>query len=407
METEFSLLAGWLIDGTGTPAAGDMLIRIEEGTIASLDHFPFGLSSFHYTDLSHCTIIPALVDSHVHLTLSGITDQALRKNQLHYTFQQDAPLIRKRISKYLSYGILGLRDGGDRSADTLRYKMEHLLHGARSGNKNTLRDEEPVRLKTPGSAWKANGRYGTMIGNPPEQGLTLAEAIERSMSPVDHVKIINSGLNSLIEFGKQTPPQFSRGELKAAIQAALKRGLKTMIHANGILPVADAIEAGCSSIEHAFFMGSDNMRKMADREIFWVPTAFSMKALHLHTPADMHESEVAARNLDHQMEQISRAPSIGVRVALGTDAGGFGLHHADSFAEEFKVFQAAGFSTEMTVRCASMEGAHLLGLEQEIGTIRIGMPATFVVLDGPPSLLPDSVRNVRTVYFHGKPIYQK
>ncbi|MEN6437621.1 MAG: amidohydrolase family protein [Syntrophobacter sp.] len=422
MGTVFSLLAGWLIDGSGSPAADNMLIRIEDGIISSLDHVPSGpatgSSAPGCADLSNCTIIPSLVDSHVHLTLSGSIDQALRHDQLHYTFDRNAPLIAGRVARYLSFGILALRDGGDRSGDSLRYNLERMAYGmgfsAHSPSANPKsRDKRPtwpaqdapIHLKTPGSAWRANGRYGSMIGNPPEPGLTLAQSILLRTDPIDHVKIINSGLNSLTEFGKQTPPQFSREEIQAAVKAARQHGLKTMVHANGTAPVADALEAGCSSIEHGFFMGRENMLRMADLQTFWVPTAYSMKALRENTPSTAIESRTAARNLDQQLDQISRARSLGVRIALGTDAGGFGLHHAESFIEEFKLFKTAGFSTEEAVRCSSMEGALLLGLDAEMGSIRVGMPATFVVLNGHPSLLPDSLHNVRTVYVRGETVH--
>jgi len=426
MGTVFTLLAGRLIDGSGSPAARNVLVRIDDGVISYLDHVPPGgpadSSAPFYTDLSDCTIIPALVDSHVHLTLSGTLDPLVRRDQLHYPFERNVPLMDKRIDKYLALGILALRDGGDRSGDTLHYKLDCLTRrtGVSSphGSPYTDVDNEttvppaPARepfvcLKTPGSAWRANGRYGSMIGNPPEPGSSLPDSILRRTDPIDHIKIINSGLNSLSEFGKETPPQFNRDELRAAVAAARQRGLNTMVHANGTTPVADAVNAGCTSIEHGYFMGVENMRRMADHRTFWVPTAYAMKAIAEHSPSGSVESQMAARNLDHQLEQISRARSMDIPVALGTDAGGFGLHHAESLIQEFKLLMTAGYSAEEAVRCSSLEGARLLGIESEIGTLRVGMPATFVVLDGHPSLLPDSLRTARAVYVRGVPVHIK
>ena len=94
----------------------------------------------------------------------------------------------------------------------------------------------------------------------------------------DHIKIVNSGLNSLKEFGKETLPQFGAEELSDVVKIAGKCGRRVMVHANGKKPVAAALAAGCNSIEHGFFMGVENLKIMAEKGIVWVPTACTMKA---------------------------------------------------------------------------------------------------------------------------------
>jgi imidazolonepropionase-like amidohydrolase len=197
----------------------------------------------------------------------------------------------------------------------------------------------------------------------------------------------------------ETAPQFSLGELEAAVRAARRRGRPVMVHANGRLPVELALRAGCSSIEHGYFMGEDNLKRMADARIFWAPTAFAMKALSERLPPA--QSETASRNLEHQLAQIARAREIGVPTAVGTDAGGFGIRHGEAFTEELKLFAQAGFSPEEIIRCAAAEGARLLGLERELGVLRKGMPAGFVVVPGSPACIPESLDRVRAVYFRG------
>ena len=112
-----------------------------------------------------------------------------------------------------------------------------------------------------GKAWRNHGRYGKLIGRTPRENETLANAIENDHNPIDHVKIVNSGLNSLIKFGKETLPQFTLKEMKNALKSANHLGRKVMVHANGKLPVNIAIESGCQSIEHGFFMGKKNLKK--------------------------------------------------------------------------------------------------------------------------------------------------
>jgi imidazolonepropionase-like amidohydrolase len=92
-----------------------------------------------------------------------------------------------------------------------------------------------------------------------------ADRTGKEKKGVDHIKIVNSGLNSLSCFAKETKPQFDSAELKAAVRADRQCGLKTMVHANGKMPVKIAVDAGCDSIEHGFFMGVENLHRIADR----------------------------------------------------------------------------------------------------------------------------------------------
>lgn len=392
----YEILAGWVIDGTGGPVRRHVLMQIEGETIVSMRKAKPGELSLAQgrlvMDFSQCTIIPGLVDCHVHMTMSGINDQALRHRQLHLTFEEAEPLINDRIAKHLSYGIVAVRDGGDSAGHTLRYRIERLTTG-----------DCLLSLKAAGKAWRTQGRYGKLIGQAPPAGWTLTQCIARQESKSDHVKIVNSGLNSLTQFGKETSPQFSPQDLEAGIRAARSRNQKVMVHANGKLPVRLAVEAGCSSIEHGFFMGRENMEKMAELQVFWVPTAFTMKAYSEQLDPGAMESGMALRNLEHQLEQMDAARQLGVPTVVGTDAGGLGIRHGKAFAEEFKLLLAAGYSIEQAVSCATFEGARLLGLEHELGRLKRSMPATFVVIPGDPSQLYDTLGLPQRVYIRGKP----
>lgn len=319
--------------------------------------------------------------------MSGKVDQNLRTRQLLNRFEQNSPFIGERIERSLSYGIMALRDGGDIGGHTLRYVRQN----------GSLR----VRVECAGKAWRASGRYGKILGRVPESGSTLAESIKANCDENDHIKILNSGINSLTQFGQETRPQFSRDELAAAFQVARDLGRKTMVHANGRLPVQIAVEAGSDSIEHGFFMGEDNMKRMVDHQVFWVPTAFTMKALRAHNHQST-QSQTAARILEIQLEQMCRARELGVRLAAGTDAGGFGVRHGIALIEELKLIMEAGYPVEEAICCATSQGARLLGIEDELGRLGPGMPANFVVVEGPPSGLPDSLREVKIVCVKGE-----
>ncbi len=392
MTGTYLLFAGWLIDGTGGPILKDVLLEVKNGRISSLkDRQVYDPGTSDIVDLSHSTIVPGLIDSHVHVFMSGTDDPEVRQQQLDSPFMQMKEVISRHLHQQLTHGIVAVRDGGDYAGHALRFKKECLPSG-----------ELPIHLKTAGKAWRAPGRYGKLIGRPPAKGTSLSSSIVHKKRDSDHIKIVNSGLNSLMIFGKETPPQFTSDELGSAVQAARDLGLKTMVHANGKLPVKLAIEAGCHSIEHGFFMGKDNLRKMAEKQITWVPTAVTMMAYHESLDPDSQEKEMAQRNLDHQINQISQAIGYGVSIAVGTDCGSLGVHHGSSLNKELGILMKAGMTLEKSVQSATLNGANLLGLEKNCGKLKIGMPATFLAINADPSLLPGVLQGVDRVFIHGK-----
>ncbi len=409
-----SILAGWLVDGSGEPARENVLLTINNGTILDIaEAIPEKIRQQDLTDFSHCSLLPGLIDAHIHLFMSGTEDLDIRARQLTLRFEDIIGDMELRLDDLVACGIVACRDGGDRHAYTMQYKRDHL-------DQNVI----PLQLKVAGAAWHQHGRYGKMIGKSPGASEKLGQSICNRVRGVDHIKIVNSGLNSLVRFGKETPPQFDVLELKEAVTVAMRFGCKTMVHANGRKPVELALKAGCHSIEHGFFMGEENLKRMADKQIFWVPTAVTMKAYRdvfvqqiKNLGSQGHSEDLsmsrinemaqgASRNLEHQLEQIRRAKELGVPMALGTDAGSIGVHHGRSLKEEIRLFMTAGFSVSEVIQCATRNNARLLSLDG-YGMIAKGKPATFIAVTGPPQDLPGSLDRLTSLYIKGKEYHQK
>lgn len=391
--------AGWLIDGSGRPAVQNRLIAVSGDRIRRITDGkrPPDESESKIVDLSDCTILPALVDSHVHLVMSGTTDPIKRKRQLASTYGQRRDVISRHLRWHLKSGVFAIRDGGDHNGDTLRYKTA-----------SPAVSERRVTITAPGRARHAPGRYGKLIGIPVAAGQTLAQSAFGAGSRRDHLKLVNSGLNSLTQFGVQTPPQFDADQLAAVVAAAKRCGQPTMVHANGYLPVKLAVDAGCDSIEHGFFMGRENMRRMADNGVVWVPTAVTMKAYRDYltrqgVQSDASFAEVSGKNLQHQLSQIDAARRLGVTLAVGTDAGSTGVHHGRAVRTEIQLFVAAGFSVEEAIRCASRIGARLMGLPDR-GRIAPGMRADFLAVRAPVNSLPAALGDIVCHVAQGKRI---
>ena len=255
-----------------------------------------------------------------------------------------------------------------------------------------------VTIASPGRARHAAGRYGKLIGIPVDEGMTLVQSAFGAETRRDHLKLVNSGLNSLTQFGVESFPQFDEGDLGKAVSAARDHGQPVMVHANGHLPVKLAVDAGCDSIEHGFFMGKENMRRMADKGVVWVPTTVTMKAYGDYlkiqgSRSDPSFAEVSQKNLEHQLEQISTARQLGVTLALGTDAGSPGVNHGRSVKEELQLFISAGFNVEGAIRCASRNGALLMGFTDR-GEIAPGMRADFMAVKASPEQVPDALHRI-------------
>lgn len=384
---------GWLIDGSGGPIQKDMLLTVDDGLISGLDPFRAGDAphSRLLTDLSFASILPPFVDCHVHLAMSGCMDQRTREHQLVAGCAELEPVIARHLELLFGHGVLMVRDGGDRENCVLQYLRRY--------GDGML----PVRVQTPGAAWYRKGRYGRLIGRHPLEEESLVEAYSREKAPIDYVKLVNSGLNSLQEFGRVTAPQFTIAEIRQLVLRAGRQGRKIMVHANGPRPVQEAIEAGCHSIEHGFFMGRENLERLAERQCVWVPTACTMKAYAeiLDYEGNVAGAEVARRNLYHQLEQLRLARELGVRVALGTDAGSPGVLHGESVFEEMKLFIKAGYSLAETVRSATSTGSRLMGFD-DLGVLAKGRPADFLVARGTPAQLPRKLSYLEGIYIGGR-----
>jgi imidazolonepropionase-like amidohydrolase len=382
-----AIRADWLIDGGGGPVRRNVRIAAKDGIIAGLRDAPVepeGAAPEAIPDFSDCTVIPGLVDSHVHLTMSGSADEEFRKKLRAASYESIRRVIGDHLQDHLNHGVVAVRDGGGTRGYALRCARSYL---------------GPVYVRAAGRAWHREGRYGRLIGRPPAKGLGVAEAIRQDGERVDHLKIVNSGLNSLTEYGKQTAPQFDLAEMSAAVKAAAERGLWVMVHANGAEPVRVAVAAGCRSIEHGFFMGKDNLARMADKGVAWVPTVVTMSAYARIFEQTGRNPDVARRTLDHQLEQLAVARRLGVTVALGTDSGSPGVDHGAAVIEEMKLLMQAGYSLPEAIPCATVNGARLVA--GGFGLIEPGRPATFVIVEGRPSTLPESLKKVRAVFIGG------
>lgn len=380
---DLALHVGWLIDGTGGTVQTNRLIIIRSGCIHRIEPYQSRCGpEQEVMDLSGCTVLPPLMDAHVHLTFSGSLDPAVRKDQLDLNVKDARAAIALHLQDHWRNGVVAVRHAGDQRGDLLCFKA---------------RTEIPVDVKVTGHAWHARGRYGRMIGQSLSCNEQLDTTVLQTLNNQDHIKIINSGINSLDRFGHETQPQFTKDQMAHVCRYARQKNLPVMVHANGKAAVKASIEAGCSSIEHGYFMGRDNLGRMAERGVIWVPTAIPMAALTAGSVVSKSRAEVARRTLDHQLEQIAVGHKLGVTIALGTDAGSMGVDHGRAAKQELALLMDAGLSLNKAVRCGTLNTARLMGFKQR-GAILPGWRADFLVVNGPVDRMPQSLADIVAVY---------
>lgn len=390
-------LAEWLIDGSGAPIKKNILLTVENGIISEMVEFEGDVANLQQDDVdfSYCTILPPLIDCHAHLALSGSVDSESRKEQLLFGYDRAEKLIQQNLHYNFSHGVFAVRDAGDKNGYVSTYCS---LHGSAQ--------EFKTIIKSSGSAWYRQGHYGSSLGQ--VMGSEIEQKLFEKENSGDFIKVINSGVNSLEEFAKETKKQFSTEELSQIVGIGNALGKPVMVHANGADPVKDALDAGCSSIEHGFFMGEENLRVMAEKGVTWVPTVYAMQACgeDFESTNQTTNRKVAEKTVERQLHMLAKAKEFGVTVAVGTDSGSIGVRHGESLVLEMKMLLRAGYSLVEVVHCATQNGARLLGMDS-VGHLAVGKPATFIVARATPAMLMRKLAFLEAMYIEGEEAFRK
>ncbi|MFA7468319.1 MAG: amidohydrolase family protein [Desulfotomaculaceae bacterium] len=376
----YILKTGLVIDGGQCCIINAGRIFIEDGLIAAITSG--NDTSFRFTnpsrdlvrlDLGELTVLPPLVDCHVHLALDGIDFAAARRR-----WEQPIEMTRQvqsELADTLGHGILAVRDGGDRAGIGL-YFREQVVTGSMAG---------PV-IRSPGFALRKPGTYGSFLGRGVEMD-QLSETLDQLVqNGVNLVKVIVSGVVSFKEYGRVGPVQYTATELNAIVQGAHARGLPIMAHASSDAAVRLALEAGVDTVEHGYFLSRESLQQMAARGSAWIPTVIPVAA-RLNCRAedggpDRQERLVLERTVDRQLAMINEAVSLGVTLGVGTDAGASGVRHGSGYLEELALYRRAGLAPAEIIRCATLNGARILGLDW--GVIKPGRPAALIAVAGNP-----------------------
>jgi imidazolonepropionase-like amidohydrolase len=384
---------GNLIDGKSNEVQTQMTIIVEKNIITKIEKgFTKPGSSDKLIDLSKKTVMPGLIDLHVHLEGETNKDQALQR----FTANKADVAFRSTVfaKKTLMAGFTTVRDLGGSGVNT---SLRNAVNQGVVVGPRILSAGKSIAT-TGGHADPTNGYREDLMGNPgPKEGVINSpeearQAVrQRYKDGSDLIKITaTGGVLSIAKDG--SGPQFTDEELKAIIETAHDYGMHTAAHAHGSEGMKRAVLAGITTIEHGTKMTEEVMDLMKQKGTYYVPTISAGKfvAEKAKEPGYYHPLVVPkALEIGPQIQNtFSKAYKRGVKIAFGTDAGVF--PHGEN-GKEFGYMVEAGMPAMEAIKAATVVAAEVIGMSDKIGTLEAGKLADIVATDENP------LRNIKTM----------
>ncbi len=347
-------------------------------------------------DLPQYTLLPGLTDAHTHFFLEGgELDPDKRSVYLKRTPAQLLDHAKQRLDKLVRLGIIAARDAGDK--DGVGLALSKLSSSA----------ERPLMpyVDSPGAAIHMRGRYGSFMAEPFEDCLTPRQCVEeRVKEGADRIKLIPTGIINFKKGAVTAAPQMSAERIGEFVVAAKSFGKQTLAHASGDAGIDHVIDGGVDSIEHGFFVRDDQLAKMRDKEIAWVPTFAPVQCQVDHADRMGWDAEIVGnlkKILDAHAKSLAKAHAMGVQVIAGADAGSYGVAHGLGLLYELELMQRAGLSPLAVINSATGAGSKRLAFKEKFGQIKPGFLSRFILTHHSPLEDVANLRKERIIVFDG------
>ncbi len=341
-------------------------------------------SSTQTVDLSDHTCLPGLIDTHTHALLQGdITAEDYDVQLLKQSTAYRAILGTRSVRRALEYGFTTIRDLETEGAGYADVDLKKAINnGIIPG----------PRMKVATRAMDVTGAY-PLLGYSPEvpvpHGVQVVDGPDNARKAVreqisfgaDWIKVYSDRSYFVRADGVLDDiPTFTLDELRAVVDESHREHHKVASHAAALNGVHNSVEAGVDSIEHGMYIADADLKTMVQKGIYYVPTLYvgeyvaeGRAAAGARVWVDMIKIHEAT---------FRRALAAGVKVAFGTDVGGFdwGINPAIEFTTMVKY----GMTPEQAIRAATSNAAELLGMQNDVGSIAPGKYADLVAVKGDP-----------------------
>ena len=331
-------------------------------------------------DLGDTTLLPGLIDAHVHLFL--------------HPGPEDLQTVQESVPQRVIVATLAARDDLMGGFTAERDMGTEGAGSADTAVRNAINDGliPGPRLRISGNAVNILGGHEDAIGFNPEQRVlpnaTYANDIpeliavirEQFKEGADFIKIYETGEDRAVNGQFVTPYQYSEEQLTAAVHEAARVGKKVAVHATGEPGTGYAARAGVESVDHAYQLSEETMRLMREKQIFAVPT-FTISEYFAEHPIAPGMAALEQQLIAYHAQEFKKQLAAGVPIAMGSDVGPF--PHGTQ-AREFVLMVKFGMTPLASIQAGTVNGAKLLQWADQIGALKPGYLADVVAVPGNP-----------------------
>ncbi|WP_191242475.1 metal-dependent hydrolase family protein [Amycolatopsis deserti] len=381
-----AIRAAWLFDGVGSALVANPMVVLDGAAIVGVEFGGTAPAGADVVDLAGATLLPGLVDTHVHLAFDASLDPVARLAARDDEAALAAMAEAGRAS--LRAGVTTVRDLGDRNYLSL-----------------LLRDraDQPTLVAAGPPITSPSGHCHFLGGVAEASAAGVRAAVRRHAERgVDVIKIMASG-GTMTPGTRQECAQFDREVLRAAVDEAHRHGLPVTAHAHGTPAIADALAAGVDGMEHVTFWSAegidhrdDLLRAIVDQGVAVGATVGMVPVEGVAAPAQV------AQRLPGIIENHRRLHHLGARFVAGTDAGIGPVKPHGVLSWAPPMLRQVGLSAAESLRAITSVAAGVCGLAHRKGRIAPGYDADLLVVDGDPLADPAALRRVRAVCARGR-----
>jgi imidazolonepropionase-like amidohydrolase len=371
-----------LVDGTGPEPSGIVNVLVAEGIIQEVSEAPVSARNAVTYDLAGRTIMPGLIDLHMHPFLTNMNLMKLEDTPVSLVTAQASVVLNGLLDR----GFTTIRDAAGGDWGLQQAVADGLIAGPRlfiSGKAiSQTGGHGDFRRRTDDSVMCSCGSALHLISRIADGVDQVRHAVRDELRKgADQIKImVSGGVSSPLD--PLEGCQFSMDEIEAAVDEATRAGTYVLAHAYSAEAITRALHAGVRTIEHANLIDADAAALAAEKGAFVVPTLVAYEALANHA-VDAGYTKGMLKKLNRVRETglqcLEICASAGVKMGFGTDIIG----DQDIHAQEF-LLRAEVLPTHEVIASATRIGAEVLRCEGELGCIAPGAIADILVVDGNP-----------------------